>query len=539
MSVNSATDTFTTGPELFDQEKYWSTVSTSIEPDPKAMDEVFNKVPLADRISVLHSNRNSVYGEFRVDDVKVRCPSDAFRKHQKEQWHAEKTEAEKKHTWWVWTAIGSGVTAAAGAIGMVVEKPVLASYLGKTIADSPAAPLLLAAGAVTALVSLIFMSIESTAIAKAHEQINKWDASPAMKIGRERDYAHSQGFPYIYAHNLKLGKEGSYTGRFHPKQVEHDYKTYFRRFCETLLDPNSNANKVTWMNSFSSSNPLARALMTYGLGHVPDRMKPVLEDYTRFEDFLKNIRQTYETLITQVRTTAKGRIDDYIKTRNELLQPYAQARDTAIATAKGTRDRVLREHPLETDRRNREARANFNAIKEALEGDYTRGTNPINKKYNDKIKEVETSRDRDVSKLEGQKSQQVGNNYNAAHELLARAKQAWDGQEYQAVNFQQYFAYQQPAQPVWYGQPQPAQPVYYQQPAQPAPVYYQQPAQVPPAPVYYQQPAAPAPVYYQQPQPAAVQPQPGSVSYQAYPQYANYGQAPVQPVYYYAAATAG
>jgi hypothetical protein len=485
-----------------------------------------------------------VYAEFRVDDVKVRCPSDAFRKHQREQWHAEKTESEKKYTWWSWTAIVSGVVAATGAIGMVVDKPILASYFSKAIADSPAAPLLLAAGAVTAIVSLIFMSSENASIEKAKDQINKWDASPATKIGRKRDSAHSQGFPYIYANNLKLGTEASYTGLFHPKQVEHDFIKYFGRFCEALLDPTSNANKVTWMNSFCSFNPLASALMTYGLGHIPDRMKPVLEDYTRFEDFLKNIRQTYENLISQVRAAATGRIDDYVKTRNELLQPFAQARDTAIATAKAARDRVLREHPLETDRRNREARVNFNAIKEAFEGDYTRGTNPINRKWNGKIKEVETARDRDVNRLEEQKRQQLANNYSAAHELLVRAKQAWDGQEYQAVNFQQYFPYQ-PAQPVWYGQPQPAQPVYYQQPApvQPAPVYFQQPAQVPPAPVYYQQPApaASAPVYYQQPQPAAVQPpvQPVSVSYQAYPQYANYGQPPAQPVYYYAVQNTG
>ena len=94
MSVTSATETFTDGAELFDQEKYQSTVTISIEPDPIRMEQDFNK-PLSQRIITIHSLTKNVYGEYGLDDVKVHCPSEAFREHQKQQWNAVKKEAEK------------------------------------------------------------------------------------------------------------------------------------------------------------------------------------------------------------------------------------------------------------------------------------------------------------------------------------------------------------------------------------------------------------------------------------------------------------
>jgi hypothetical protein len=479
MSVTSATETFTEGPELFEQEKYKSTVTISIEPDPVQMEQDFKK-PLSQRIIPMHSHTKNVYGEYRLDDVIVRCPSEPFREHQKHQWNTVKKEAEEKSWGWTVTAIAAGVVAAIGGVLLAMEPTTVAGYLGTTISESPLAPILLAAGAVAAIASLVFVANANSSFNQAQTQVSKWDADPVMKVGLARNEAHNQGFPFIYANKLKLGQGPSTTALFHPLQVEYEYKKYFNAFCDKLLSQ-SNPSPSAWMNQFRSFNPVSSALMTYGLGHVPEHMKPVIEDSNRFHSLLDDIANSYDRLKSDVRKTSNERIESYEKIRNEQLQPLAQARDAGIATAERDRDTVLRDLGA-SERRRREARETFNAIKEALETNYTRNASPLTKKYDGKIKEVERERDTQVRKLEEQRSSQLSNNFRAAHELLVRAKEAWDTKGYRPVNFQQYFPHQT-VQPVWVQQ----QPVYYQQ--QPAQPVYHQPVQ----PVYQQQP-----VYSQQ-----------------------------------------
>jgi hypothetical protein len=454
MSVNSATDTFTDSAELFDQEKYWSTVSISIEPDPIQMEEEFKK-PLSERIFVIQSPPNSMRGKCRLDDVIVDSVTDAYRIHQKNQWNILKTEAGSKK--WVWIAT---------AIGFTIAASIVEAVTGAHIATSPLTPMLFVGVTIVAIVSLFLIVKENSKINQAHTQISKWDANPVLKIGKERDEAHKQGFPYIYTHNLKLGQEPSYIGRFHPKQVEHEYKKYFKAFCETLLDQSCNACKSSWMGKFRSFNPISYDLMSYGLGHIPEHMKPVIEDYTRLESFLSDLSDSYERLKSSVRDTAKERVNGYTKSKNEELESCVQARDSAIATAKTERDKIFERHPLPTDRRHKEAEDNYNAIKKALEDNYTRKAALINKKYDGKIQEAEKERHEQIKTLNGQKSHQLANNYKAAHELLIRAKQAWDNKDYQPVNLQPYFPYQS-LYSDWY-QPQPG---YYQQPS-PQPTHY-------------------------------------------------------------------
>jgi hypothetical protein len=455
MSVTSATETFTDGAELFDQEKYQSTVTTSIEPDPVQMEQTF-KQPLSQRIITIHSPKQSIYGESRVDDVIVRFPSEAFREHQKQQWSVVKKEAEEKS--WGWT-----VTAIVSALGTVFGGVYFAANQ-----DSIAGPVLLGIGLVAAIVSAVFFANAQSSINNADTQINKWDADPVMRVGLARNEAHKQGFPYIYANNLKLAPgQPSTTALFHPIQVKFEYEKYFESYCTKLLsqfDP----SPAAWVNQFRSSNPVSSAYMTYGLGDVPVRMKPVIEDYTRFEEFLNDIATSYDKMKSDVRATAKERIDSYTKTRNEELQPLAKARDAGIATAEADKDRVLRDLSAIESRR-REAKETFTAIKDALEANYTRNATPITKKYDAKIKEVESDRDVQLRRLDTQKGGQLSNNYRAARELLDRAKKAWDNKGYQPVEFQQYFPYQN-AQQVWAQQ----QPGYYQQQQPVQPVYQQQ-----------------------------------------------------------------
>ncbi|HEY5234742.1 MAG TPA: hypothetical protein VIJ14_01080, partial [Rhabdochlamydiaceae bacterium] len=493
MSVTSATESFTDGAELFEQDKYQSTVQTSLEPDTTQIEQEFKK-PLSQRIIPMHSHTKSVYGESRLDDVIVRCPSLAFRDHQKQQWNDVKKEAEEKSWNWTITAMGAGVFAALGGALMAMDPAAVAGYVGTAIANSYLAPFVLVAGAVGAAVSIIFVANANSSINQANEQINKWDADPVMKVGQARNEAHKQGFPYIYANNLKLTSgQPSRTALFHPIQVEYEYKKYFESFCRNLLSQ-ANPSPASWMNQFRSCNPVSASYMTYALGAVPDRMTLVIQDYSRLALLLEDIVKSYDQLKIDVRKTAKDRIDSYNKAKNEQLQPLAQARDEGIATAEDNKDRVLRDLNA-SDRRRREARETFNVIKESLQANYTRSAAPISKKYDGKIKEVENESNERIGKLDDQKGSQLGNNYRAARELLARAKQAWDNKGYQPVNFQQYFPYQT-AQPVWVNQ----QPGYYQQqpPAyqQPVQVVYQQQPPVQQQPGYYQQPVQP--VYQQQ-----------------------------------------
>jgi hypothetical protein len=464
MSVTSATETFTDGAELFDQEKYQSTVTSSFEPDPIQMEQNFKR-PLSERITPIHSHSRGLYGEYRLDDVIVRCPSEAFRKHQAEQWNTNKKEAEKTRWDWGVTAIGTAFFSGICGAVTVMDKALFSGL-----------PLILCvAGAILSIVSGVFAANANSACNQALTQIDKWEADPVVKVGEARNEAHNKGFPYIYLNKLKLGFGPSTTALFHPLQVEYEYKKYFDAFCRKLLDQ-TNPTPSYWMNQFRSCNPVSSDYMFYGLGHIPEHMKPVLEDCRRFESFLSDITSSYDKMKSDVRKTASERIEAHTKTRNEALQPLATTRDTGIATAEATRDRVLRDAHA-SDTRRREARATFSAIKEALQDNYNQNAAPINKKHDAKIKEIEKERDQQIRKLDEQKNGQLDNNYKAARELLERAKHAWDNKGYQPVNFQSYFPYQS-SQPFWTQQ----QPSYYQPPVYQQPVYY--PQMQPPAPNY-------------------------------------------------------
>jgi hypothetical protein len=480
MSVASATD-FSEGPELFDQEKYWSQVSTAVEPDPKTIDEEFRK-PLKDRISG-PINITGKYAYYRLDDVDVRIPADAFRQYEVDQWTQAKKEAEGKQWRWSLIAIGSAAFAAIGG-GLA-----WAGFLGTEVAQSPLALAIVVAGVVVVVVSAVFITAAGTAITKAAEQINKWGGAPLMKIGQARNSAHEQGFPYIYTNSLKLGREPSYTALFHPKQVEHEYKKYFKSFCKTMLAESCSSCKVTWMKDFLTSNPLSSRMMKYGLGEVPQRMTQVVADYDRLGAFLADIQKSYSDLKARETDMAKERIEIYNHERTTKLQPLVDARNDAIAVAKANRDRVFEQHPLETSSQNREARRNFEGLKKASDEDYAARAAPINKKYDSMIQASEKDRDARLQKLDDQNFHQLTNNYNAARELLIRADQAWKGQTYQPVSFQQYFPWQSaPAQPFYYPfQPQPA--VY--RPEQKAQRHRPDYQQQPPVPPMYQQPTTP------------------------------------------------
>lgn len=460
MSGISATDSFTDGAELFDQEKYRSTVSTSFEPDPIQMERDFTR-PLSHRIITIHSGDREVYADYRVDDVNVRCPSEPFRQHQLNRWSNAKTEAESKGWSWTVTAIGSCLASAIGGVAL----------LSGAVIASPVAIAVVAATSLVFIASLFVIANAKSSASQADEQISKWSEHPAYKIGMERDEAHKQGFPYIYARNLKLGAEPSTIGRFHPKQVEHEYKKHFEAFCKQMLSQTFNTSQAAWVSAFRQANPLSRDWMVYGLGYIPEHMMPVIDDHARFESFLTDIEKSYETLKSEVSGAAKERIEAYNQNRNSQLQPLAEIRDRDIAAARAVRDKIFEKHPLPTSSHHQDAQANFAKLKKTLEENYALRANPINTKFNEKIKEVENQRDENLKRLDTQKGQQFANNYHAAHELLVRAKQAWDNKGYQPVNFQQYFPYQAPQPAYGYQvQQQPAQPVYYQQPQ---PVYPQ------------------------------------------------------------------
>jgi hypothetical protein len=343
MSVTSATESFTDGAELFEQDKYGSTVEIDLEPDldnPHQMEYPFNR-PLSQRIVPIPSNTPNV-DLTRLDDVLVLCPSKAFRNYQKHQWNNVKKEAEEKKTSWSYTAIGTGIFASISAFLTISEKKDVAGYVGAAIANS--APILLLTGAIFTVASVIFIARASSSISQANDQISKWDVDPLLKICKERDEAHNEGFPHIYARRLKLEQGPSYRGRLHPNHVEYEYKKYVKAFCERLLDKSTN-EPTAWMKIFIYSNPFSFPAMTYGLGDIPDHMKPVVEDFTRFESFLSDITSSYDRMKSDVRATAKERIDQLTKTRDELALPFATFRDAGIKAAKKSRDDILDNMP--------------------------------------------------------------------------------------------------------------------------------------------------------------------------------------------------
>jgi hypothetical protein len=476
MSVGSI-ESFTEGAELFDQEKYRSTISIHTEPNPRAMEAEFQK-PLSDRINRIPLRTDGIYAEYVLDDVKVRCPSDAFRQHEIREWEKNKKDAEKTHEGWLWTAIACAAVAIVDGIIMLAGKEQIINSFGTRAAYyiNRIAPVLAVGGLACSIISLLYMALANKNIDTAKTQIDKWSADPVKKVGHERNKAHEQGFPYIYSNSLKLGKNPSYTAVFHPKQVEHEYKKHFDRFCDKLLNKSDHASKVSWMENFCYMNPLSKPLMMYGLDRVPEHMEQVVEDYVKLESFLKNIRSSYDDLKSREKSLAKERIDACNKEKNVLLQPAIDLYNVQLKAAKDIRDKAFEKHPLDTDQHHKDAKATYEATKKVLDNDYTARITPITQRYDAKVKELEKDRDERLKKLDDQKAHQLVNNYKAAHELLVQAYQAWTNQKpAQPVNFNPYFAWQAPqaAQPVYYQQPQaPAQP-YYQHPQNPAGYYVQ------------------------------------------------------------------
>jgi hypothetical protein len=180
--------------------------------------------------------------------------------------------------------------------------------------------------------------------------------------------------------------------------------------------------------------------------------------------------------------------------RREVLRPDLTKRDTDITVARAHLDEVLKNHPSDLSAEHRRAVEDYNAIKEICDADYRRKVADIDAKYNFKGRIDTTERERKtaLAELEGRETNQLANIFNAVVDFTKRARDAWNNQNYQGFNLNQY-AYtwqlpQQPAAPVYYQQPvyqQPVQQPVYQQPVQ-QPVY-QQPVQVMQPPVYYVQ----------------------------------------------------
>ena len=79
---------FSEGAEFFDPEKHSGEVSIDVEPSPQKIESDFKR-PLSERISGPITTRG-IYSDYRLDDVSVRAPSEAFRRHQMSQWNDKK-----------------------------------------------------------------------------------------------------------------------------------------------------------------------------------------------------------------------------------------------------------------------------------------------------------------------------------------------------------------------------------------------------------------------------------------------------------------
>jgi len=485
MDVTSATETFTERAELFDQEKYKSTVEISLKPNPSQTESDFQK-PLSQRIIPMSSPTKSIYEKYRLDDVVITCPAKVFRTYQQQQWdgvkkewNVIKKEAEDKRWNWTVAAITAGVAGILGGVLTSMDKATVAGILGEGFANSPFAPVLLIVGLVAACASIFFVARADYAINedneqidKANQQINKWGDDPVMKIGHARDYAYHEGFPYIFHNKLKLGQGPSKTALFHPDLVEYEYKKYFNNFCSSLIRELNPAKRVEQFRNYY--NPISVGLMTYGLGHIPEHMKPVIEDCRHLLSWLNDIDNFYDSRMSEAKATAKGAIAQYTKTKNEFLQPLIKHRDHGIAMAEKKRTKVA-DNLESTPQQRQAAEELFDAEKRACDATYGNDASTIIKKYNGKIKDAEKELATTLKRLEEQKSNQLISTDHAVREFVVRAKEAWDNEHYRPINFQHYFL----------GQPNPAgQAVWTQQQSG----YYQQPAAYPQQPVTSQQP---------------------------------------------------
>lgn len=361
--------------------------------------------------------------DYIVDNIiRVRAPSVAFRQTRIDHWEAAKTTL-KNVTW-----LGAASTLLSGA--------------GIFLAASN--PVGLTACIVATTASLIFTCIGLSKISQANQQIDLWNTKPEQRVAELRSAAYKYGFSYVCEHKLKIEVQPSAKGVLHPTEVQYLYESYFPNFCSKLLNRNLDA-KSQWMLDFLHYNPLSSNLITYALGHIPQKLHYVSHDFAQLQTILSNIQTHFAGIKQEVRDSASKVIDAYNAKRSAALLPLILARDHYTATARAQLERDLKGVTDPNERRS--LKKICEAEEEKYELFYQLAAAPINIYFDNQIQQTRIQRDNSIREITINEQQNLAIYYPAARDLIQRAYNVWTQPTvvYVPVNFAQY-AYQ-PQQP--------------------------------------------------------------------------------------------
>lgn len=429
MSATSLDLSFSTSAEELNQEKYQRSITTVGGYDHNHPEMEKNVHGLMESRIQPISDGKGQFAESVVDGcIKVKGVAANFTQYQAEEW--KKKEAENL----------AGRNKAGIIAGVVALCASLLPAFDKK--NGTAASLIIA---ISIIVGGIFAYISHSRASHAAKEADAWkNYSPALEAAKERTEAYKTGFLYAYSNQLKIEKEGAPHSILHSLEVQGMYEKYFPEFYGKLRAgmPANDKEQEIWINGFLSSNPIAPALLKYGLAEIPPHLQAASEDFYRFYLMWQNHRGSIRDRQYQIRLEAAKKIAEHEEHKQKILKPLLDKKEAAIAKARETYEEACKKYPDLLSENRKFALETFNTTKKAFEEEYTKGTASIFKLFDEKVAAENQSRDALLLNLSILQTTQVPTFYALARELSLRAEKAWTEKAYTSVNFQAYFNWQ-------------------------------------------------------------------------------------------------
>ena len=289
----------------------------------KQIQDGMNSNDLAKRC-VLQTNEALNYKNkqtYIIDNlIKADVPDQFFRKTQKYNWNIEKGRYQA-------ISILSGIITACGLVEVVKKR-----------AEHPVA----VAIGVASLAGALFTAYNISRWNDASNQVKGWEKDPCEKIAQARSQAYKSGFRFVKQHNLRLIDPSNHAILLE-EEVEYLYLEHCDNFYGSLLNKTVIGEQAQheWLNLFTHYNPVARHVLEYAFGDVPDKYVQVCKDYEALHDQLSHLRYQFTQMRAQRRQETQNIIESIERNRQVALLPFNLIYDGYVENARQERDTKL------------------------------------------------------------------------------------------------------------------------------------------------------------------------------------------------------
>ncbi len=407
-------------PFSFENPKYLPEISACPHPslNSSVIEQDVKKLNLQDRVKLVTpvDSSHPYCSIYSIDGhIQAKIPSESFRSEKKVLHWQEKLGTAKQ---WTWIQGGIAALIALGAAGAAAIK---------------VHPYIVVAIGVCSVVCAAICGMYLSRAFEASRQIKGWDTDPLEKIANERRKAYEDGFSYVFKNNLKLI---SNTSNFLlPFEIEYLFKKYSDAFCDDLLSKKpSNPTKKEWLRRFIDCNPIAKDVLTFVYGKVPEDYEKISLDYGILHNHLTNTHSEYIRLRENARQKTEEAKSNIDKQRESTLLPLQTLREHHLAQAFTDCKEKLK---VETDpKKIQEIQKEYSAKVAKYHVIYAAAAVPANLGFDAQITKVENNLISVLTKIKENEASSRAWHFDCACKLLEDAKQ---------LKQQPHLSYQSPA----------------------------------------------------------------------------------------------